>query len=120
MQDKELAKSAAVESAEKWLRLIDENKIGESWNQAALMFRNAVTVEDWESSVAAAQKFVGRPLSRKLKSKQYVEELPGAPDGEYVVIEYETSFENKKNGSETVTPMLDPDGRWRVAGYFVK
>jgi hypothetical protein len=120
MEDKELAESAAFESAENWLRLIDENNIGESWNQAALMFRNAVTVEEWETSVATAQKFIGKPLSRKLKSKQYVEELPGAPDGEYVVIEYETSFENKKSGSETVTSMKDPDGEWRVAGYFVK
>jgi hypothetical protein len=120
MQQNEHAESAALESAEQWLRLIDENEIGESWKQAALMFRNAVTVEEWESSVAAAQKFIGKPLSRKLKSKRYVEELPGAPDGEYVVIEYETSFQNKKSGSETVTPMKDPDGQWRVVGYFVK
>jgi hypothetical protein len=21
---------------------------------------------------------------------------------------------------ETITPMLDPDGRWRVSGYFIK
>jgi hypothetical protein len=55
-----------------------------------------------------------------LKSKQYAEELPGAPDGEYVVIEYETSFERKKNGTETITLMKDTDGEWRAAGYFVK
>jgi hypothetical protein len=46
--------------------------------------------------------------------------LAGAPDGEYVVIQYETSFENKKSSIETVTPMLDKDGKWRVSGYYVK
>ncbi len=46
--------------------------------------------------------------------------LPGAPDGEYVVISYETSFTNKKSAIETVTPMLDKDGKWRVSGYFIK
>jgi hypothetical protein len=46
--------------------------------------------------------------------------LSGAPDGEYVVIEYETSFEKKRNGIETITPMKDADGEWRVAGYFLK
>jgi ribosomal protein S17E len=42
------------------------------------------------------------------------------PDGKYVVIKYDTSFENKKSAVETVTPMLDKDGKWRVAGYFIK
>jgi hypothetical protein len=55
-----------------------------------------------------------------LKSKKYATELPGAPDGEYVVIEYESSFEKKRNSTETVVPMKDPDGGWRVSGYFVK
>ena len=48
------------------------------------------------------------------------EALPGAPDGEYVVIQYESSFEHKQSAIETVTPMLDTDGKWRVSGYFIK
>jgi hypothetical protein len=46
--------------------------------------------------------------------------LPGAPDGEYVVIQYESSFEHKQAAVETVTPMLDKDGTWRVSGYFIR
>ena len=46
--------------------------------------------------------------------------LPGAPDGEYVVIQFDTSFTNKKVAVETVTPMKDEDGIWRVSGYYVK
>jgi len=45
---------------------------------------------------------------------------PGAPDGEYVVIQYDSSFENKTEAVETVTPMLDPDGVWRVSGYYIR
>jgi hypothetical protein len=59
-------------------------------------------------------------ISRKLKSKKYTTSLPGAPDGKYVVIQYETSFEHKKSAIETVTPMLDKDGKWRVSGYYIK
>ncbi|MEW6584469.1 MAG: DUF4019 domain-containing protein, partial [Nitrospirota bacterium] len=54
-----------------------------------------------------------------VKSKKYATSLPGAPDGEYVVIEFETSFENKKSAVETVTPMMD-SGKWRVSGYYIK
>jgi len=38
----------------------------------------------------------------------------------YVVIEFTASFENKKSAIETVTPMMDKDGKWRVSGYYVK
>jgi hypothetical protein len=53
-------------------------------------------------------------------TKQYATSLPGAPDGQYVVIQYKTAFENKKAGVETITPMLDKDKKWRVSGYFIK
>ena len=63
---------------------------------------------------------LGKTTSRKLKSASYTKTLPGAPDGDYVVIQYETSFENKQSSIETVTPMLDKDGKWRVSGYYIK
>jgi hypothetical protein len=36
------------------------------------------------------------------------------------VIQFRASFENKKSAVETVTPMKDEDGQWRVSGYFMK
>lgn len=63
---------------------------------------------------------LGKVQSRKLKSATYTKTLPGAPDGQYVVLQYESSFEHKQSAVETVTPMLDNDGKWRVSGYFIK
>jgi hypothetical protein len=57
---------------------------------------------------------------RALKNANYTKTLPGAPDGEYVVLQYETSFEHKQSAAETVTPTLDKDGKWPVSGYFIK
>lgn len=111
---------AAVAAAEKWLGLVDEGKYAESWKEAAEYFRNAVRQEQWEQSAQAVRKPLGKLVSRKVKSKTYRTALPGAPDGEYVVIQFETVFENKKSAVETITPMLDKDGQWRVSGYFIK
>jgi hypothetical protein len=58
--------------------------------------------------------------SRKVVSSEYSKTLPGAPDGEYVVIQFDASFENKKAAVETLTSMKDKAGLWRVSGYFVK
>jgi hypothetical protein len=111
---------AAVSAAEKWLSLVDEGKYGESWKEAAEYFKNAVKQEQWEQSAQAVRKPLGKLVSRKMKSTAYKTSLPGAPDGEYVVIEFSSSFENKKSAIETVTPMMDKDGKWRVSGYFIK
>lgn len=85
-----------------------------------MYFKNAITKEKWEQTLTTVRKPLGNLVFRELKSKIYKKSLPGAPDGEYVVIQFTTSFENKKSSIETVTPMLDRDGKWRVSGYYIK
>jgi hypothetical protein len=110
----------AQQSAESWFALVDEGKYDESWQEAAQYFKGAVTKEDWRKAVQGVRDPLGMMRSRKLKSATYKTSLPGAPDGEYVVIQYDSSFEHKQEAVETVTPMLDKDGKWRVSGYFIK
>ena len=112
--------AAAVTAAEDWLALVDAGKTGESWEEAAALFKRAMTKEQWQAALSAVRAPLGKALSRKLTSKRAMTSLPGAPDGEYVVIQYTTSFENKKDAVETITPMRDPDGEWRVSGYFIR
>ncbi|MEE4216846.1 MAG: DUF4019 domain-containing protein [Xanthomonadales bacterium] len=110
----------ALAVATQWLGLVDEQKYDESWESAASFFKQAVSQEQWGQAVSAAMAPFGALLSRELRSKQFTTSLPGAPDGEYVVIQFTATFENKASAVETITPMLDSDGQWRVAGYFVK
>jgi len=114
------AVEAAIAAAEKWLKLVDEGHYPQSWEAAAVYFKRAVTKERWQQALRGVRMPLGRALSRKLRSKQYRTSLPGAPDGQYVVIQYETRFENKRSSIETVTPMRDIDGTWRVSGYYIK
>ena len=111
---------AAQAAAETWLALVDSSKYQESWDAAAALFKGAVTAEQWKQAVSGARGPLGDLVSRKVKSREYAEALPGAPDGKYVVIQFETVFKKKASAIETVTSMVDPDGEWRVSGYFVK
>ena len=114
------AGEAALRSAKAWLALVDSEKYEKSWEEAAEFFKGAVPKEQWQQSMQSVRKPFGKNISRKLQSKLYLTSLPGAPDGEYVVIKFDSSFENKKYALETVTPMLEKDGKWRVSGYFMK
>ena len=113
------AEKLAFESAGAWLERVDRGEYAESWQEAAGYFKSAVTRDGWEQTIGGVRKPLGAVVSRKLKSKTYATSLPGAPDGEYVVIQYDTVFENKREAVETVTPMRDGDGTWRVSGYYV-
>jgi hypothetical protein len=110
----------AEKSALAWLAQVDAGEYEESWKQAASLFRGAVSQEDWKKMMVGTRQPLGKTLSRKVKSRTYKENLPGAPDGKYVVLEFDTSFEKKKVAVETVTPMQEPDGAFRVSGYFIK
>lgn len=114
------AEKSAIESAQAWLKLVDSEKYADSWDKAAEYFKSAISKDGWQQTIQAVRKPLGKTISRKLKSQQYTTSLPGAPDGKYVVIQYNTVFENKKSAIETITPMLDKDGKWRVSGYYIK
>jgi uncharacterized protein DUF4019 len=111
---------AAQLAAEQWLALVDAGKYSQSWTDAAMYFRKAVEQNAWVSQVGAVRDPLGKELSRKLQSATYKTSLPGAPDGEYVVLVFDSTFENKKTASELVTPMRETDGTWRVSGYFIR
>jgi len=116
----EKAEKRALDASQAWLILVDNGKYAESWETSAHFFKNAIAKEQWNQSLNAVRKPLGNVMKRTVKSKQFATSLPGAPDGEYVVIQYETSFTNKKSSIETITPMLDRDGKWRVSGYYIK
>ena len=111
--------AAAVEAAQTWLALVDAGRYGEGWRTAAAYFKNAISQDQLSQSLGAVRRPLGKVLSRTLLSKTFMTELAGAPDGQYVVILFDTAFENKASSVETITPMADPDGAWRVAGYFI-
>jgi len=113
------AVEAAVEAAERWLDMVDAGDYAASWDAAAQLAQSAVSQGEWMRAIQAARSPLGRASSRNLQSATFTHSLPNAPDGAYVVIVYESTFATRA-AVETVTPMRDPDGEWRVSGYFIR
>lgn len=110
----------ALLATEKWLKAVDTENYSEVWSDASELLKSAVKKEQFEASLQSTRKAFGKLVSRKEKSRTYKTILPGAPDGEYVIFQFETSFENKKAAIETVTAMLEKNGQWKTAGYYIK
>jgi hypothetical protein len=109
----------AAENATRWLGYVDAGDYGRSWDMAAPSFQKAITKDDWEKKVAAVRGPLGSVVSRDQAAATYTTEVAGLPDGEYVVIREQTTFEHKKSAVETITLSYERD-KWRVSGYFIK
>lgn len=112
--------AAAQRVAQTWLTTMDEGRYGDAWELAAPVFKEAVPKAKWVQMAGAVRAPLGVLAERTVTSATYTDELPGAPDGHYVVIQTKARFANKANAVETVTPMKTADGTWRVSGYFVR
>jgi Protein of unknown function (DUF4019) len=112
--------AAAEAAALTWLGLIDAGSYAQSWSSASSLFREKISAAQWQAAAAGARAPLGALKSRTLLSATPKGALPGVPDGQYVVIQFTSSFEHKASAVETVTPMMDTDGKWRVSGYYIK
>ena len=110
----------AMHVADSWLSYVDSGRYAESWDDSAVYFREAVPKTQWETTLVQVRGPLGVAISRKVRSATYTRKLPGAPEGEYVVIQYDTRFENRPQSVETVTPMREKNGVWKVAGYHIR
>jgi hypothetical protein len=118
-EEEEIDVAPAIAAAEQWLALIDQGRYGASWEEASPMFQEAMSRHRWETTLPGARDPLGMPISRKMRQAHYTKALPNAPPGEYVVIQFDTRFEQRPLGTEIVTPMKVGD-RWRVSGYIIR
>jgi Protein of unknown function (DUF4019) len=116
----EASEKAATAAAQAWLARIDSGGYATSWKEAFGYLRGASTEKGWVDALNGVRKPLGNLVSRKLAKSQNAQSLPGAPDGNYVVMQFDTSFANKKSAVETVTFIEEKDGKWKAAGYYIK
>ena len=120
LQGQDSQGSAAQGATQTWLALVDAGNYSASWDNAAAFFKKAITREKWQMALEATRTPLGKVKSRTLKSATATKTLPGVPDGEYFVLQFDSSFEQKQTALETVTAIHEPDGSWRVGGYFIR
>jgi hypothetical protein len=108
-----------VAESRKWLGLIDDGKAGLAWDGADASLRASVTRAKWIDGIRNLRKPYGRMKQRKTTQIARSHSLPGAPDGDYAIIQFDTEFANGRHATELVTWALT-NTSWRVAGYQIR
>ena len=112
--------SVAVAAAKRWLLEIDAGHYAESWTNAAKSFQAALTSEKWVAALNGVRKPLGKLEIRTVDSAVSTTQMPGAADGQYMVMQFSTAFANANTAVETVTFELATNGEWKASGYYIK
>ena len=107
-------------SARAWLSLSDNEKYAESWKNASALFQAKKSESDWIKNMEATRSPLGTMKSRHIATAHLATSLPDVPDGEYVIVQFYTSFENQALALETVTTVKEQDDTWHVSEYLIK
>ncbi|ALC15868.1 hypothetical protein DSOUD_1084 [Desulfuromonas soudanensis] len=117
--EKEKAQAAAA-AVDAFLQRVDSDRYAESWQISASLLKGKVPEQLWVDQLGKIRAVAGPLVERTEESMTYSTSAKDSPEGEYIVVTFDTSFERKKDASEIVTVTLDTDGVWRVAGYFIR
>jgi DNA-binding CsgD family transcriptional regulator len=109
----------STDAATAWIALLDQGQWAESWASAGAMFTPLVSAADWAAHARSVREGVGAVVSRVQKSATRTASLPGAPAGDYTVIQYQTTFANRPAATETAV-FVHEAGGWKAVGYFVR
>lgn len=113
-----LIESAAV--AKQYVDSIDQGEYAQSWSKSDPILEKIVTQDEWKRILENIRQKFGKVVSRKVNYQRPAWNPPGLPAGAYMVVMYDTSFQNKPNIHELVTLRKGEDNKWRVLTYEVK
>jgi len=115
----------AIQAMLAWLKIIDEGKYADSWNDNSKLFKQQLTAEKWAAALKSAREPSGAVKSRTLIGSQQVDEIPWPTGprvikGTFMIAQFATTMEKTGAMIETVTFEKERDGVWRASGYFIK
>nr|NUR38438.1 DUF4019 domain-containing protein [Sphingomonas sp.] len=115
-----LAQQASeVKAAREWALLVDRGRWEESWAAAGTLFKSQISQANWASTIKMVRQPLGPASSRTVQSATRTTTLPGAPAGDYEIIQFQTNFANRLGAVETIVLAREGSG-WKVDGYFIR
>ncbi len=109
----------ASNAAKEWVALLDDHQWEESWRDAAAQFKSKISAAQWTAMVQPIRQPLGAVSSRTIQSTTRASSLPGAPAGDYEVLQFLTNFAKKPGSVETVALSHEGSG-WKVTGYYIR
>ncbi|MCF8106271.1 MAG: DUF4019 domain-containing protein [Desulfohalobiaceae bacterium] len=107
---------AALSFVQDWLRIVDGGSYAASWHDLSPVLRQDLAQEQWIQELEDFRTPLGS-LSQRTRTS--VTRASDHEIGEYVIVQYESTFANKGPVSEAISVIKGVGDRWRVLGYSI-
>lgn len=111
--------SQAISKAEQFISLIDKQDYQAAYLSGSELLKLYFTENEWIIDRARSDKLLGHVLKRKLVTVKARDTYPGLPDGQYMVVYYESQTKLKAKAAEVLLVARNFD-RWEVCSYRLK
>ena len=111
--------SQAIVAAEQFVKLIDASDFSTAYAGASKLMHLSHPESDWVARVKLSTVLVGAVQKRKLVSVLARDTYPRFPDGEYLLIYFESQRQHKQKATEVVL-VHEVAGAWQVCTYRLK
>jgi len=108
-----------LEAAKSWLSTIDAGNYTKSWDNAGAFLKGQLNQAKWQEVLSSVRAPLGNVISREKIASSEHSSLPGVPAGEYLIVQFQTKFEQEKSAVETLT-LSKTEGQWFPVGYYIK
>jgi hypothetical protein len=102
-----------------FLGYLDQGRFADSYAYTGMLIRAQLDRDAFSTQIQKTRVGTGALQSRELIDSAYSTTVPGAPEGQYVILHYHAAFANRPDAVETVT-LAFAKGYWRVVGYYIK
>ena len=110
----------AYGKAQRFLSEVDAGDWKGSWDVAGDFIQSQVSADQWEATVKPVREPLGDVTSREFASLQQTNSLPNAPEGEYEVLQFTTTFANQEAPRTETVIMIRTEEGFDVAGFFIR
>lgn len=97
-----LSQTRAENQARGFLQQLDQGQSDESWQATSAHFQAINDQARWKIRQQVIRASYGPLLSRAFKNVSYRTSFSLSPDGEYVIVQFRSSYQNKAESIETV------------------
>jgi len=100
-----------------WLNDINHNQYENAYKLLSKEVKVMVGKEPWIALINELMLEFGNLESRTVKQKYFQSQMEEMEDGFYVVIEYDSQYENTKDHTEHLLLKQNDKAKWEIANY---
>ncbi|MBA3602398.1 MAG: DUF4019 domain-containing protein [Parachlamydiaceae bacterium] len=99
-----------------WLAVVDKGDFGNAYDMTTKALQFTMPRNEWVVMIQAMKGSLGQVTERKVIDIRTAKDPKGAPQGDYMIFIYETTFSNGKKATEILS-LQEHIGVWRVYSY---